>query len=402
MPYRFLPKDFEEKYRSVWVDVPSALFEPERAHQLYNEYLDELEYADEVGFDGICVNEHHNNAYGIMPSPNITAATLTRSTSNAAIIVLGNSLALYNPPIRVAEEFAMLDCISGGRLVAGFPVGTSMDTNYAYGENPATLREKYYEAHDLVIKAWTEPEPFAFNGKFTKSRYVNIWPRPLQKPHPPVWIPGGGSVETWEWTAEKDYVYCYLSYSGYKRGIQVMDGFWKQMRSMGVDDNPYRAGFLQLVCVAETDEKAKELYAEHVDYFYKKCLHVYEGFSEAPGYRTIRTLKTGSVAQLGAAANAKRKAMVWEDYLEEGYVIAGSPETVIKNLRGAVEGLRVGHLMTLLQIGSMSKELTMKNTEMFATLVKPHLENMWDEYEDRWWPKPLEKREVAGSASAGD
>tara|TARA_B100000809_G_C14661912_1_gene359907 strand:- start:24 stop:539 length:516 start_codon:yes stop_codon:yes gene_type:complete len=171
---------------------------------------------------------------------------------------------------------------------------------------------------------------------------------------------------------------------------------------MGVDDNPYRAGFLQLVCVAETDEKAKELYAEHVDYFYKKCLHVYEGFSEAPGYRTIRTLKTGSVAQLGAAANAKRKAMVWEDYLEEGYVIAGSPETVIKNLRGAVEGLRVGHLMTLLQIGSMSKDLTMKNTEMFATLVKPHLENMWDEYEDRWWPQPLAKPEVAGSASAGD
>ncbi|MCI0822899.1 MAG: LLM class flavin-dependent oxidoreductase [Chloroflexi bacterium] len=402
MPYRFLPKDFEEKNRSVWVDVPSELFEADRAHQLYNEYLDELEFADEVGFDGICVNEHHNNAYGIMPSPNIMAATLTRRTSNAAIIVLGNSLALYNPPIRVAEEFAMLDCVSGGRLVAGFPVGTSMDTNYAYGENPATLREKYYEAHDLIIKAWTEPEPFAFNGKFTKLRYVNIWPRPLQKPHPPVWIPGGGSVETWEWTARKDYVYCYLSYSGYKRGITVMDGFWKEMERLGVDDNPYRAGFLQLVCVAETDEKAKELYAEHVDYFYKKCLHVYEGFSEAPGYRTIRTIKTGSTTQLGGAANRQRQSMGWDDYVEQGYIIAGSPETVIKNLRGAVEGLRVGHLMTLLQIGSMPKELTLKNTEMFATQVKPYLENMWDEYEDRWWPQPLERREVAGAASAGD
>ena len=151
MPYRYLPNNFEDEYRSVWVDVPSHLFEPSKAHDLYNEYLDELEFADEMGFDGICVNEHHNNAYGIMPSPNITAATLTRRTSNAAIIVLGNSLALYNPPIRVAEEFAMLDCISGGRLVAGFPVGTSMDTNYAYGVNPIELREKYYEAHDLVM-----------------------------------------------------------------------------------------------------------------------------------------------------------------------------------------------------------------------------------------------------------
>ena len=265
MPYRFLPPDFEEKYRSVWVDPPIHLFDPVKAHQLYNEYLDELEFADEVGFDGICVNEHHNNAYGIMPSPNLMAAMLARRTSNAALIVLGNSPALYNPPIRVAEEFAMLDCTSGGRLVAGLPVGTSMDTNFAYGQNPATLREKYYEAHDLIIKAWTEPEPFAFNGKHNQVRYVNIWPRPLQQPHPPVWVPGGGSVETWEWTARMDYVYCYLSYSGYKRGIQVMDGFWKEMDRLGYDDNPYRAGFLQLVCVSETDQKAEEEYAEHVD-----------------------------------------------------------------------------------------------------------------------------------------
>ena len=397
MPYRHLPADFQDNYRSVWVDIPSHLFDPEKAHHLYNEYLDELEFADQVGFDGVCVNEHHNNGYGIMPSPNIMAAMMTRRTTNAAIIVLGNSLALYNPPIRVAEEFAMLDVASGGRLVAGMPVGTSMDTNFAYGQNPSTLREKYYEAHDLVIKAWTEPEPFAFNGKHNQVRYVNIWPRPLQKPHPPVWIPGGGSVETWEWTSRMDYVYCYLSYSGYKRGIQVMDGFWKEMDNLGVDDNPYRAGFLQLVAVSETDEQAEIDYGPHVDYFYKKCLHVFEGFADAPGYRTIRTMRTGAYSQVGSAATQKRKSLTWKDFVDDGYVIAGSPKTVIENLRKAVEGLRVGHLMVLLQIGSMPKDLTMKNTELFATEVLPHVRDMWSEYDDRWWPKPLEERAaVAG------
>ena len=94
-----------------------------------------------------------------MPSPNIIAAGLARRTKNAALVVLGNSIALYNPPIRVAEEFAMLDCISGGRLVAGFPVGTSMDTNYCYGQIPALTREKYAEAHELIIRAWTERDP---------------------------------------------------------------------------------------------------------------------------------------------------------------------------------------------------------------------------------------------------
>ena len=135
-----------------------------------------------MGFDGIGVNEHHANAYGLMPSPNIMAATLTRRTSKAALVVLGNSIALYNPPLRVAEEFAMLDVLSGGRLIAGFPVGTSMDTNYAYGTIPALTREKYAEAHDLIRKAWAADEPFAFNGRYTKLRYVNCWPKPIQKP----------------------------------------------------------------------------------------------------------------------------------------------------------------------------------------------------------------------------
>ena len=157
-----------------------------------------------------------------------------------------------------------------------------------------------------------------------------------------------------------NYVYCYLSYSGYKRGIKVMDGFWKEMESLGVDDNPYRAGFLQLVCVSETDEKAEEEYGPHVDYFYKKNLHVYEGFADAPGYRTIKTLKKGVTQQLGAAATQKRQGLTWKEFVDEGYVIAGSPKTVVENLRKAVEGLRVGHLMVLLQIGSMPKTLTMR------------------------------------------
>jgi alkanesulfonate monooxygenase SsuD/methylene tetrahydromethanopterin reductase-like flavin-dependent oxidoreductase (luciferase family) len=138
------------------------------------------------------------------------AAALARRTSRSALVVLGNSIALYNPPIRVAEEFAMLDVISGGRLLAGFPVGTSMDTNYCYGQVPALTREKYAEAHDLIMRCWAEDEPFAFNGRYNKLRYANCWPKPIQK-NPPIFIPGGGSLETYDICIEHDYVYCYLS-----------------------------------------------------------------------------------------------------------------------------------------------------------------------------------------------
>jgi len=145
MPYPYLPEDFRKEHRSVWVDVDSRLYDPVKGHQIYNDYLDLLEFAAELGFDGVGVNEHHANAYGLMPSPAIMAATLARRTKDVSIVLLGQSIALYNPPTRVAEEMAMLDVISGGRLIAGFPVGTSMDTNYAFGSNPATLRERYAE-----------------------------------------------------------------------------------------------------------------------------------------------------------------------------------------------------------------------------------------------------------------
>src|SRR5437588_8119444 len=99
MPYPYLPEEIDWKTKGVWVDVPSQLYDPQKGHELYNEYLDELEWADTCGFDGICVNEHHQNAYGTMPSPNIMLATLSRRTQRVNLIVLGNSIALYNPPI---------------------------------------------------------------------------------------------------------------------------------------------------------------------------------------------------------------------------------------------------------------------------------------------------------------
>ena len=402
MPYTELPDDFREQHPSVWVDIHSSLFDPRRAHHMYNDFMDELEFAAECGFDAICVNEHHSNGYGLMPSPNLVASSLARRTSDAALCVLGNSLALYNPPTRVAEEFAMIDVISGGRLIAGFPVGSPMDTCFAYGQNPSLLRERYHEAHDLVLRAWTEPETFAFNGRFNQQRYVNIWPRPIQKPHPPIWIPGGGSVETWQWCAAMDYVYCYLSYYGYKAGQATMSGFWDEMARLGKDRNPYRAGFLQFVGVAETREEAYRLYREPAEYFYGRCLHVDPRFAGPPGYATEETQRRGIQSQVALAAQASRYetkfqmlAREMDAIVDKGYVIIGSPDEVAEQLRHVATDLNVGHLMLLLQFGNMNKDLAQYNTRLFAEKVMPQLGDVFAEWEDRWWPQPM-----AGAARA--
>ena len=394
MPYTELPDDFRQANNSVWVDIHSSLFDPKRAHLMYNDFMDEMEFAADCGFDAVCCNEHHSNGYGLMPSPNLIASALARRTTDTAICVMGNSLALYNPPTRVAEEFAMLDCISGGRLIAGFPVGTPMDTTYAYGQNPSMLRERYLEAHDLVMRAWTEKETFAFNGRYNQQRYVNIWPRPVQQPHPPVWIPGGGSIETWQWCAQMDYVYAYLSYFGYKDGKETMDGFWREMARIGKDRNPNRAAFLQFVGVAETREKALELYREPAEYFYGRCLFTDPMWASPPGYVTEPTQRAGLTSQVGRAATqsarTQARATEMKDIVDKGYIIVGSPDEVVEQLTEVATELNVAHLMLLLQFGNMGKDLAKYNTKLFAEKVMPRLQPLFSEWEDKWWPQSMD------------
>jgi len=408
MPWPHLPDDFREKHHSVWVDIDSRLYDPAKGHVLYHEYMDQLEYADSLGFDGIGVNEHHQNGYGLMPSPNIIAAGLARRTSKAAIAVIGNSIALYNPPVRVAEEFAMLDVISGGRLLAGFPVGTSMDTNYCYGQIPALTRDKYQEAHTLIRRAWAEQEPFAFDGKYNQLRYVNTWPKPIQQPHPPIYIPGGGSIETWDFCVENDYKYSYLSFGGYLAGKRLLDGYWERVAELGADDSPYRGAFAQIICVADTDAEAEELYAEHILYFYNRCLHVFPGFADAPGYRTIKTLQAGALGQLRQAAQRRFSELTWKDLVEGGYVIAGSPDTVRDRMKDMIENLHIGTVFCLMHNGNMPDWKTRYSTKLFAEKVMPQLQDMWPDWkgDDRWWCKPLEDRldplDTIGGRARGD
>jgi alkanesulfonate monooxygenase SsuD/methylene tetrahydromethanopterin reductase-like flavin-dependent oxidoreductase (luciferase family) len=191
-------------------------------------------------------------------------------------------------------------------------------------------------------------------------------------------------------------MYCYLSYFGHQRGLSVMKGYWDEVERQGKEPNPYRAGFLQFVAVSETDEQAEKDYAAHAEYFYNRCLHVYLGFADAPGYRTMRTVRAGLLAQFERqAVQAVSGQLKWKDFVENGYIIAGSPATVREKLEEAARALNVGHLMVLLQFGSMPPELVRKNTELFSQEVMPHMRPIFNEFEDRWWINPLPEQQRA-------
>jgi alkanesulfonate monooxygenase SsuD/methylene tetrahydromethanopterin reductase-like flavin-dependent oxidoreductase (luciferase family) len=119
---------------------------------------------------------------------------------------------------------------------------------------------------------------------------VNLWPRPVQDPHPPILIPGGVSSSTWDYCHERNYPYANLSYFGGKSAEQIMDRFWDRASAKGRDGNPYRAAFLQIVAVAETDHKAEEEYGKHVEYFYHKLLHLPTAYISPPGNADYKSL----------------------------------------------------------------------------------------------------------------
>ena len=241
MPYPYLPDDFDENYPSSALTFPNSFFDPKLGNQLYHRYLDELEYADQLGFDGIAVNEHHQTAYGLMPSPNIMAAALARRTERAKIMVLGNAIGIRGNPLRVAEEIAMLDHLSNGRIVSGFVRGIGWEY-FGHSINPTRSRARFNEAHDLIIKAWTSPEMFQWISPNYEYRYVNLWPRPLQQPHPPVYIPGAGSTETMKFCAERRYTYMSV-YAPARVVRRWFDGYRQAAADLGYVPDPEKIAF---------------------------------------------------------------------------------------------------------------------------------------------------------------
>jgi alkanesulfonate monooxygenase SsuD/methylene tetrahydromethanopterin reductase-like flavin-dependent oxidoreductase (luciferase family) len=143
------------------------------------------------------------------------------------------------------------------------------------------------------------------------------------------------------------------------------------------------------VAISDSDARAEAEYAEAASYFYHRCLHVPDHFFAAPGYMTLKSLK----AVKTPFSFDTLKKLRWKDFVEEGYIIAGSPATVRERLTAVVRELNVGHLMVLLHFGNLSKEQTLRNTELYAREVMPHLRGLWNGWVDHRYPKPLREPE---------
>ncbi len=368
MPYTAFDLEEIERHNSAWVTLPNSNYDPELGPGIYNRYIDELVYADELGFDGVGVNEHHQTAYGLMPVPAVIAGALARETKQAQITVLGRALPLLNNPLTVAEEYAMIDNISGGRLIAGFVRGIGAEY-HSWSSNPAFSHERFHEAHDLIIRAWTETGPIAFEGKHYEFNYVNVWPRPVQTPHPPVWIPSQGSLETVEWASHPDRRYVYLqTFSPVVAVAKYLALYRECAERYGYEATPDQLGWAVPIHVGESDEAARRDVSPHIEIMRNKFLRMPFEMLMPPGYTSVESFKR--ITQAKASIFATQTV---DSLTEHGMLLCGSAETVRDRLLHYQREMGFNVLIGLFQFGTLPGEATRNSMKLFAEKVLPGL-----------------------------
>ena len=364
LPYVHLPENHKE-FKSLWVDFSNKYYDPKRGHTLYQRYLSELVLADRLGFDAIVVNEHHNTAYSMMAAPNLIASAIIPQTRNAKICVWGTPPNLEYPN-RLAEEYAMLDVMSEGRLEVAFPLGTGMEY-WANPINPTTARERHKESIAIILQAWTQDGPTKFFGEFYTYRFLNPWPRPYQKPHPPCYIVGTGSRETVELAAELGFGYSAVFVTK-QRALELNRKLRERASSYGRTIRPDQLPLGVITYVAETKQKAEDEGIEHIRYFFEDALRTTPEFLAPPGYLSIEQLK------MRAALADKLHGKFDFDAVNEAFFCAvGTPDQVVDQLSQWGETMGTNHFNLMAAVGNMPNWKVVKNLSLIAEEVIPRM-----------------------------
>ncbi len=351
--------------RSDTWPVPADTYSSELAQRSMQTALEQAKQADEVGFDWITVAEHHFAPFAITPNPMVMAGALSQVVKNAKIALLGPDIPILNP-LRVAEEFAMLDTLTGGRVIAGLMRGTPNEY-VTYNINPNESRERFAEALQLIRMAWTEKQPFGWQGRFYQFRSVSIWPRPVQAPHPPIYI-SGSSQESGKLAAQNrlGLGFAVTTVPAAKKAVTY---YREQAEACGWTPTPdeviYRAAFH----VADTDEQAFE--------DLKAAVAVHRPVSittmnKAVARAVAETAYYGDTdtrheERMAAPVDLKKR-------IELGQIIIGSPDSVFAQIKNIHDELGAGiiDMPAAIQNG----EGTRRSIELFGSKVLPRMREL--------------------------
>jgi alkanesulfonate monooxygenase SsuD/methylene tetrahydromethanopterin reductase-like flavin-dependent oxidoreductase (luciferase family) len=365
--------------RFIPYPLPGRHFDPKIAARTYDEHFAIWAEMDALGFDGLGLNEHHTTPHGLMVSPNMMTAAAARITKRLEFLILGNLLPLHNP-LRIAEELAMADCMSGGRVLAGFARGVPREYR-VYDVPMSQSRARFDEALEIIRKAWTE-DVFSYEGKFWTLKDIAIWPRPLQQPHPPMFIPFTGSKETIELAGRLNLnAVMPAGHAGVTQDIVTY--FARQLESNGHRLKPEQLCLFTDAYVAESADTALREYGDYYLYFIQTLWHHGSdqsnetlgkaGYVNSSSFDYIRP-ENQPFAQLDRGKIRQMNLPDVEKRVKDGQLAFGSPSDVADRLIAAAERMGANRVLLNLNLGALPYEMFLEQVRRFGREVLPRLQ----------------------------
>jgi alkanesulfonate monooxygenase SsuD/methylene tetrahydromethanopterin reductase-like flavin-dependent oxidoreductase (luciferase family) len=354
--------------------LPKRFFRPDIAIQNYREHLDAWALMEAMGFDGIGFNEHHTSPFGLMTSPNLMAAAASQRLQRMQILIYGNLLPLHEP-LRLAEELAMLDCLTGGRLIAGVARGIPRE-HLVYNVSMAESRARFEEAWEIIKLAWAE-EVFSYQGTYWSYKDVAIWPRPVQQPYPPVWAPVSRSQETLEWAARENIPITPGALGTLVARQDMVRYYAACLARHGRSITPDHIVAGANVHIADSREQAFKTAGPYLLYFLQTL------FSHGNLYRVERQRESGYVREeslswlrpehreefLHTLQGFRRMTMA--DLPRNDQLCWGTPAQVCEALIGLAEALGANTLLVQFNQGAMPHEMFVDQIKRFGEEVLP-------------------------------
>jgi alkanesulfonate monooxygenase SsuD/methylene tetrahydromethanopterin reductase-like flavin-dependent oxidoreductase (luciferase family) len=351
--------------------VANWRFDPVKGADLYETYINNMAMAERCGFDWVGCNEHHMSPYGLMANPNIIGAALIQRTKTINIAVLGSLVPLLNP-IRVAEEYAMLDVMSRGRLIAGLLHGIPHEY-VAYNAAPDESHARLEEPILLIKKAWTASEPFGWEGEYYRFRAVSIWPRPYQKPHPRI-LMSGSNEQSAELCAKHGAMLGLVALEDVERARQLIDVYRKAARGYGWEPTADDILVGLSMSIADDRDEAKERMAEGRKYF---------GNVLGGGIRTAQKLVVQKTRYFDDGTKGRwrdiaqqMRTTTMDDLIAKRTILCGTPEDIVGQIKDLHRAIGHGRMNRNMKIGNISNEITARGLKLFGDRVLGHVRDL--------------------------
>ena len=350
---------------SIGIDLPNAYYDRDLGQQILEEVTQMTQRAERLGYDGVVYFEQHNTPLALIPNALTAAAWLAAKTTGIQIGAVGPILNTYSSPVRLAEEIALVDALSGGRLTVGLPLGIGAQY-HSYGVmNPVHARARFHEAVALLHKIWTQDGPFAWEGDYFHIPYVNVWPKPRTQPHPPVFIPSAGSRETIELAARYRFTYqaVLVPMPVLLKGVQL---FRDLCNENGYEADPRQVTAVLSVHVAESDKEARRELEKYALWDVQNVIRFQFHESFPPGHVSQSSLR----AMMSGGYRSSDPSTVTWDEMADG-LIAGSPETVREKIAEITGAMGAGRAIVTQEFVA-PMWLQEKSMTLFAEEVIPH------------------------------